>query len=72
MLVWYKGWPELFENILLSDETVLYVGGCINHHKCYYWELHDKDPNMTVERMQPQPKGTVCCGINGNKSHQSI
>ncbi|CAF3770620.1 unnamed protein product [Rotaria sp. Silwood1] len=59
MLSWKDDWPELFDNILWSDEAVFHVGGFVNRHNCHYWA--NKDPGMTIERMQSQPKILVWC-----------
>ncbi|CAF2088788.1 unnamed protein product [Rotaria magnacalcarata] len=36
MLDWKDDWPELFDNILWSDEAVFHVGGFVNRHNCHY------------------------------------
>ena len=36
MLGWHENWPELFENILLSNKVLFYVGGFVNRHNCHY------------------------------------
>ena len=65
MLDWKDGWPELFDNILWSDETVFDIGGLVNRHNCHYWS--DKNLGMTIEKMQSQPKIMVCCGFTSTK-----
>ncbi|CAF5152417.1 unnamed protein product, partial [Rotaria sp. Silwood1] len=58
-------WPELFDNILWSDEAVFHVEGFVNRHNCHYWA--NKDPGMTIERMQSQPKILVWCGFTSTE-----
>ncbi|CAF4646489.1 unnamed protein product [Rotaria sp. Silwood1] len=65
MLSWKDDWPELFDNILWSDEAVFHVGGFVNRHNCHYWA--NKDPGMTIERMQSQPKILVWCGFTSTE-----
>jgi hypothetical protein len=60
MLGWHKDFPQLFENILWSDEAVFNVGGFVNRHNCHYWSMHDPS---TVDKMQNRPKVTVWCGM---------
>ena len=67
MLGWYEDWPELFENILWSDEAVFHVGGFVNRHNCHYWGTNETDPKQTVERMQTRPKVTVWCGMTASR-----
>ena len=67
MLGWYEDWPELFENILWSDEAVFHVDGFVNRHNCHYWGTNETDPKQTVERMQTRPKVTVCCGMTASR-----
>lgn len=49
MLAWHEEWPNLFRNILWSDEAVFHVGGFVNRHNCHYWA--GEDP-MIVEKQQ--------------------
>jgi hypothetical protein len=65
MFGWKDDWPELFDNILWSDEAIFHVGGCANRHNCHYWD--DKDPGMTIEKIQSQLKIMVCCGFTSTK-----
>ena len=65
MLEWHKRWPELFDNILWSDEAIFHVGGYINCHNCHYWAA--EDPNMVVEKVHSRPKVTVWCGMTATK-----
>lgn len=65
MLGWYGDWPQLFENIIWSDEAIFHIGGFVNRHNCHYWAQHD--PEATVEKSQSRPKVTVWCGITSNK-----
>jgi hypothetical protein len=57
MLGWHEDFPQLFENILWSDEAIFHVGGFVNRHNYHYWAAQDS--NMTVEKMQNRPKVTV-------------
>jgi hypothetical protein len=59
MLGWHEDFPQLFENILWSDEAIFHVGGLVNRHSCHYWAA--QDPNITAEKMQNRPKVTVWC-----------
>jgi hypothetical protein len=36
MLDSHEDWPQLFENILWSDEAVFHIGGFDNRHNCHY------------------------------------
>jgi len=54
-------WPELFENILWSDEAFFHIDGFVSRHNCHYWAPHD--PEVTVEEMQNRPKVTLWCGM---------
>ncbi|CAF3023534.1 unnamed protein product [Rotaria sp. Silwood2] len=65
MFGWKDDWPELFDNILWSDEAIFHVGGFVNRHNCHYWG--DKDPGMKIEKMQSQPKIVVWCGFTSTK-----
>jgi hypothetical protein len=49
MLGWHEDFPELFENILWSDEAIFHVGGFVNRHKIHYWAA--QGPNVTVEKI---------------------
>uniref|UniRef100_A0A0L8I8A4 Uncharacterized protein n=1 Tax=Octopus bimaculoides TaxID=37653 RepID=A0A0L8I8A4_OCTBM len=60
-------WPELFENILWSDEAVFHVGDFINRLNFPFCASCDKDPNMTVERMQVPPKVTMWCEMTATR-----
>lgn len=64
MLDWKDNWPELFDNILWFDEAVFHVGGLVNRHNCHYWG--DKDPGMTMEKLQSQPKVVIWCGFTSD------
>jgi hypothetical protein len=48
MLGWHEDFPQLFENILWSDEAIFHVGGFVSLHNCHYWVA--QVPNMTVRR----------------------
>lgn len=61
---WYNEWPQLFDNILWSDEAVFHVGGFVNKHNCHYWAQHN--PKMSVEKLQKRPKLTVWCGFTSS------
>jgi len=65
MFGWHEDWPELFENILWSDEAVSHVGGFVSRRNCHYWAAHD--PAVTVEKVQNRPKVTVCCGMTATR-----
>ena len=65
MLGWHEYWPEIFENILWSDEAVFHIGGFVSRHSCHYWAAHD--PEVTVEKLQNRPKVTVWCGMMANR-----
>lgn len=67
MLGWHEDWPQLFENILWSDEAVFHIGGFVNRHNCHYWASRDTDPEFTVEKLQTRPKVTVWCGMTATK-----
>jgi hypothetical protein len=60
MLGWHEDFPQLFENILWSDEAIFHVGSFINRHNCHYWP--EQDPNITTVKMQNRPKVTMWCG----------
>ncbi|KAG8323476.1 hypothetical protein J6590_006493 [Homalodisca vitripennis] len=38
MLGWHEDWPQLFGNILWSDEARFHIGGIVNRHNCHYCE----------------------------------
>lgn len=61
MLSWHQEWPQLFKNVLWSDEAVFHVGGFVNRHNSHYWT--SADPQVTVEKAQSRPKVTVWCGM---------
>ncbi|KAG8327808.1 hypothetical protein J6590_009610 [Homalodisca vitripennis] len=63
----HKDWPQLFENLLWSDEAVFHTGGFVNRHNCHYWAPRDTDPKMTVEKLQTCTKVTVWCGMTAAK-----
>jgi hypothetical protein len=65
MLGSQEDWPQLFENILWSDEAVFHIGGFVNRHNCHYWAAHD--PEVTVEKMQNRPKVTVWRGMTATR-----
>ncbi|CAG0897384.1 unnamed protein product [Darwinula stevensoni] len=65
MLAWFADWPQLFNNIVWSDEAVFHVGGFVNRHSCHYWAR--EDPGATVEKMQNRPKVTVWCSLTSNQ-----
>jgi hypothetical protein len=65
MLGSHEDWPQLFENILCSDEAVFHIGVSVNRHNCHYWAAHD--PEVTVEKMQNLPKVTVWCRITATR-----
>ena len=65
MLGWHEDWPQLFENILWSDEAVFHIGGFVNRHNCLYWAVHD--PEVTLEKMQNRPKVTVWCRMTATR-----
>ena len=65
MLDWHLDWPEVFDNILWSDEAVFHVGGFVNKHNCHYW-AHD-DPMIVAEKTQSKPKITVWCGMMSSR-----
>lgn len=65
MLGWHEEWPQLFENILWSDEAVFHTGGFVNRHNSHYWAAHD--PEVIVEKMQNRPKVTVWCGMTASR-----
>ena len=65
MLSWQEDWPELFHNILWSDEAVFHVGGFVNRHNCHYW-AHE-DPAVIAEKTQSRPKVTVWCGMTSSR-----
>jgi hypothetical protein len=52
----HEDWPELFENILWSDEALSHINGSVDRHNCHY--LAAQDPETTVEKMQNRPKGS--------------
>jgi hypothetical protein len=60
-LGWNDDWPQLFDNILWSDEAVFHVGESMNRHNCHYWPA--ENPDHCVEKAQGRPKVTVWCGI---------
>ena len=65
MLGWHAEWPDLFDNIIWSDEAVFHVGGFVNRHNSHYWA--SEDPLATVEKMQSRPNVTVWCGMTSSK-----
>lgn len=54
MLTWLEDWPELYQNVLWTDEAVFHVGGFVNRHNCHYWAKHDpkKLPNEDRTRLK--------------------
>lgn len=64
-LSWNEDWPELFENILWTDEAVFHIGGFVNRHNSHYWA--SVNPNECVEKAQGRPKVTVWCGITSSQ-----
>jgi len=65
MLGWHDDWPELFENILWSNEAVFHIGGFVNRHNFHYWAAHD--PEVTEEKLQNCPKVRVWCGMTASR-----
>lgn len=65
MLGWHGDWPELFDNIVWSDEAIFHVGGFVNRHNCHYWA--EFDPKVTAEKMQNRSKVTVWCGMTSSQ-----
>ena len=64
MLVWHEDWPNLFENVLWSDEAVFHIDGIVNRHNCHYWAA--QDPEVTVEN-KITSKMTVWCGMRNTR-----
>lgn len=65
MLSWHSDWPDVFRNIIWSDEAVFHVGGFVNRHNCHYWA--ETNPGMTIEKSQGRPKLTVWCGMTADR-----
>ena len=65
MLAWHEDWPELFHNILWSDEATFHVGGFVNRHNCHYWAK--SDPKVTMKKSQSRPRLTVWCGMTSEQ-----
>jgi hypothetical protein len=57
-LGWHEDCPELFENILWSDEAVFHIGCFVNRLYCHYWAAHDSE---VMVKMQNRPKVTMWC-----------
>lgn len=64
MLDWAEEWPELFDNILWSDEAIFHVGGFVNRHNSHYWA--EQNPRITKEKALHNPKITVWCGLTSS------
>jgi len=64
MIEWHETHPDLFDNILWSDEAIFHVGGFVNRHNSHYWS--ENDPLITIEKRQGQPKVTVWCGMTSS------
>ena len=64
MLDWGDEWPELFDNILWSDEAIFHFGGFVNRHNSHYWA--ELNPRITVEKALHNPKITVWCGMTSS------
>ena len=56
MLGWQVDWPELFDNVLWSDEAIFHVGRFVNRHNCHYWA--SDDPTIIAE--EPEPAEDRC------------
>lgn len=67
MLAWKEESPNLFNNILWSDEAVFHVGGFVNRHNCHWWSAEKPGTSFCIERMQTRPKLTVWCGFTANR-----
>lgn len=65
MLARYEDWPDLFQNILWTDEVVFHIGGFVNHHNCYYWA--GEDTLVTSEKCS-WPKVMVWCGMISDRT----
>lgn len=59
MLAWKEERPNLFMNILWSDEGVFHVGGFVNRHNSHCWALDKLGVSFCLERLQTLPKVTV-------------
>ena len=64
-LGWQVDWPELFDNVLWSDEAIFHVGRFVNRHNCHYWA--SEDPMIIAEKSQSRPKIVVWCGMTSTR-----
>lgn len=65
MIEWQIRWPELYHNIVWSDEANFHVGGFVNRHNCHYWGA--EDPKIIAEKVHTRQKVTVWCGMTSTK-----
>ena len=65
MLQWHQDWPNLFENILWSDEAIFHINGFVQLRNCYFWAR--ENPKILFAKYQNRQKVTVWCGFSATQ-----
>lgn len=57
--------PDIYKNIVWTDEATFHVGGFVKRHNSHYWGK--EDPKRLLKKSQNKPRLTVWVGITSQR-----